>query len=130
LREYIGTKRIKASPMNRLNYNIYRGWELPNDENGSDEGFLVEYLDGGKPNHLDHKGYISWSPKEQFKNAYKISETYIDRLVIEKNDLEDKIEKLKNALDNKKIPTEAVNINEKQLSIMLDYSSILNEKLN
>jgi len=68
---FIGTKVIKAKPMNRSHYNTYRGWLLPADEDGSDEGYLVEYLDGGEPNHPDHQGYISWSPKEQFENAYK-----------------------------------------------------------
>ena len=68
---FIGTKSIKARAMNRLDYNSYRGWELPSDENGNDEGFLVEYIDGGESNHPDHVGYISWSPSEVFNNAYK-----------------------------------------------------------
>ncbi len=68
---YIGTKLILAIAMTRLAYNEYRGWELPADENGADEGYLVEYLDGGKPNHPAHSGYISWSPKEQFDQAYR-----------------------------------------------------------
>ena len=67
---YKSHKKVTATPMNRLDYTNYRGWELPVDENGSDDGYLVEYLDGGKPNHPDHKGYISWSPKEQFDNGY------------------------------------------------------------
>ncbi|WP_447789495.1 DUF2829 domain-containing protein [Pseudomonas farris] len=69
---FIGTKIILALAMPRLAYNAYRGWELPGDENGADEGYLVEYTDGGKPNHPDHAGYISWSPKEQFDNAYRV----------------------------------------------------------
>lgn len=68
---YIGTKVIDATPMTRANYNEYRGWQLPADENGADEGYLVEYHDGGKPNHPLHAGYISWSPKEQFEKAYR-----------------------------------------------------------
>jgi len=68
---YIGVKQILATPMNRQEYNDYRGWELPADEDGSDEGYLVEYLDGGKSNHPDHRGYISWSPKDVFERAYK-----------------------------------------------------------
>lgn len=71
MKTYLGVKMIQAKPMNRLEYNEYRGWQLPVDENGSDEGFLVEYLDGGASNHPNHKGYISWSPKEVFENAYK-----------------------------------------------------------
>ena len=68
---YIGTKMVNAEPMTRAEYNAFRGWELPADENGDDEGYLVEYLDGGKPNTTTHAGYVSWSPKEQFDNAYR-----------------------------------------------------------
>ena len=68
---YIGTKMINAEPMTRAAYNVFRGWGLPADENGDDEGYLVEYLDGGKPNTTTHAGYVSWSPKEQFDNAYR-----------------------------------------------------------
>jgi hypothetical protein len=70
---YIGVKLIEAVPMNRAEYNIYRGWELPLNENGEDEGYLVEYLDGGQANHPEHKGYISWSPAEVFEKAYQQS---------------------------------------------------------
>lgn len=70
---YLGTKAINAKPMNRADYNIYRGWELPADEDGTDEGYLVEYLDGGESNHSNHTGYISWSPKAQFEAAYQAS---------------------------------------------------------
>lgn len=73
MKVYIGTKAVKAIPMNRQEYNDYRGWELPSDEDGSDDGYLVEYLDGGEPNHTDHAGYISWSPTSVFINAYKMS---------------------------------------------------------
>ena len=38
MESYIGTKQIKARPMNRADYNDYRGWELPENEDGSDEG--------------------------------------------------------------------------------------------
>jgi hypothetical protein len=69
--KFIGTKLIKAKPMNRLEYNQFRGWPLPADENGSDDGYLVEYLDGAKPNVSGYDGYVSWSPKEQFDNAYR-----------------------------------------------------------
>lgn len=68
---YIGTKAVQGWPMDRAAYNVYRGWALPENENGADEGYLVEYLDGGKPNDERHTGYISWSPKEQFENAYR-----------------------------------------------------------
>lgn len=71
MKRHIGTKLINAKPMTRAEYNIFRGWELPADENGSDDGFLVEYVDGGKANTSDYAGYISWSPKDVFERAYK-----------------------------------------------------------
>lgn len=61
MKKYIGTKMIEAKPMNRGDYNKYRGWTIPEDENPADEGYFVKYSDG----------YESWSPKKQFEEAYK-----------------------------------------------------------
>ena len=61
MKQYIGTKIIHAKPMTRGEYNTFRGWPIPNDENPADDGYLVEYSDG----------YISWSPVKQFEEAYK-----------------------------------------------------------
>lgn len=82
-RTYIGTKLIQAWVMTRAAYNTYRGWTLPENENGEDGGYLVEYLDGGKPNDQRHVGYISWSPKEQFDNAYRPCEAMTFGLALE-----------------------------------------------
>lgn len=71
MQTYIGTKLINAEPMNRQAYNDFRGWILPDDEDGSDEGYLVEYIDGGQPNTHEYAGYVSWSPKEVFDKAYR-----------------------------------------------------------
>ena len=71
MKTFIGTKIINAKPMTRLEYNQFRGWELPADENGDDEGFLVEYIDGGKANTAEYVGYVSWSPKDVFERAYR-----------------------------------------------------------
>ena len=68
---YEGTKRLYARPMTRGEYNGYRGWETPPEEDPSDDGYLVEYVDGGKPNDARHEGYISWSPKDVFDRTYK-----------------------------------------------------------
>lgn len=71
---YIGTKIVLLTPMNRAEYNEYRGWQLPADENGADDGYLVEYTDGGKPNDPRHAGYISWSPSAQALAAYRAAD--------------------------------------------------------
>lgn len=61
MKQYIGTKVIEARPMNRGEYNEYRGWTIPANENPADEGYLVKYPDG----------YESWSPKAVFEEAYR-----------------------------------------------------------
>lgn len=71
MKKYIGTKLINAKPMTRQEYNDFRGWELPADEDGSDDGYLVEYVDGGDPNTKEYVGYVSWSPVDVFNNAYR-----------------------------------------------------------
>lgn len=71
VQRHIGVKEVNAIPMSRKEYNDLRGWTVPADENPDDAGFLVEYIDGGKPNHQDFIGYISWSPKEVFDRAYR-----------------------------------------------------------
>lgn len=80
---YIGTKVINAKPMNRADYNVLRGWTLPSDENGLDEGYLVEYTDGGKANTNEYKGYVSWSLKVNFENAYSETQGLTFGLAVE-----------------------------------------------
>jgi hypothetical protein len=81
--QYIGTKLIQAVPMNRADYNLYRGWQLPANENGADEGYLVEYLDGGQANDPRHAGYISWSPAPVFDKSYRPTQGMTFGLAIE-----------------------------------------------
>ena len=66
---YIGTKKIKAMPMTKIAYNQLRGWETPENEDKTEMGYLVEYLNS-VPNHAEFEGYISWSPKDVFEEAY------------------------------------------------------------
>ena len=87
MEKYVGTKLINAKPMTRQAYNDLRGWKLPEDENGEDEGYLVEYLDGGLPNVKGFSGYVSWSPAEVFERAYHTngSLTFGEALIALKN---------------------------------------------
>jgi hypothetical protein len=71
MKRYIGTKLINAKPMTRQAYNDFRGWTLPANENGADEGYLVEYVDVGKGNTDHYAGYVSWSPADVFDRAYR-----------------------------------------------------------
>jgi len=57
---YIGIKAIEAEPMTLGDYNKYRGWQIPSNENPTDEGYLVKY----------DNAYETWSPKDVFEKAY------------------------------------------------------------
>lgn len=72
---YFGTKQVLAQAMTRQEYNDYRGWQMPSDEDGTDPGYLVEVVDVAVSNHPAHIGYISWSPKEVFENSFQHSST-------------------------------------------------------
>lgn len=73
MKRFIGTKVIEAKPMTRGEYNKYRGWTIPADENPADEGYLVKYSDD----------YESWSPKKQFDEAYRECDNMTFGLAIE-----------------------------------------------
>lgn len=71
---YIGAKIVNAKPMTRKEYNDFRGWVVPENENPNDDGYLVEYSDSAVQPELIGKaeGYVSWSPKDVFNKAYTI----------------------------------------------------------
>jgi len=99
---YTGTKTLSASPMTRGEYNRYRGWTIPGDENPNDQGMLVEYPDSPSPNHPWHLCHISWSPKDVFDRTYSLdtpaapapADSFIDRMKIEVDELQLKLTKL------------------------------------
>ena len=96
---YIWTKVVYALPMTRQAYNDYREWQLPDNEDGADEGYLVEYVDGGKANDSRHAGYISWSPKDVFERSYRPMQghglpPHQQRVVTEKADLDERLGRL------------------------------------
>lgn len=61
MKKYVGVKLIEAKPMTRGDYNNYRGWTIPKDEDPKDEGYLVKYSND----------YESWSPKNPFDESYR-----------------------------------------------------------
>lgn len=90
LKQYTGTKTVKAMPMTLgeaeqvLNRHIVTSAVENRDKV---PGYLVEYGEDGD-------NYRSWSPKEVFERAYRPSETYLDRMLIEYDQLKDRIMKL------------------------------------
>lgn len=134
---YVGTKVIHAVAMTRLDYNIYRGWELPKDENGDDNGYLVEYVDGGTPNVFGHTGYVSWSPADVFEKSYgtpvrQKPETFLDRMNKELSEVETRLEGLTRFINGgglSKLPAiEADDLIEQQKA-MVGYVQVLSRRI-
>ena len=132
--QHIGTKLVKrsAEPMTKLEYCAYRGWDPVKEEDADELVYLVEYEadERNKPNHSDHAGYISMSPKYVFDESYNKCETYMDRLLIERREITERINKLHTALANSKVPESEIDILGTQLNSMMTYASILNLRIN
>lgn len=92
---YISTQIINAAPMTRGEYNIYRGWKLPKNENPIDAGYLVQNLEFNSQ---------SWIPKQQFEaSAVELDNLdgllpYQQRLMGEQAKLNSDLNKLQNAI--------------------------------
>lgn len=138
MKRYIGTKTIHAKPMTRADYNTFRGWDLPANENGADDGYLVEYPDGGAPNTHEYTGYISWSPKAQFEAAYRERPAlegllpHQQRVVDEKAELDEKMDKLTAFMDTPIFATVPAAEQERlvmQLMHMGSYTAVLHERI-
>lgn len=121
---YIGTKQVKAFPMCLEDAARYLNRRIePAKQLYSGEGYVVIYEDD----------YISWSPKEVFDKSYKKCETYMDRLLIEREDLEVKVLKLAqfvNDGERERLAKRAEHHLDLQLKAMNEYLSILNERIN
>lgn len=83
MKKYIGKKTIMAEPMAKSEAEKVLNRSLA-DAKGGEEGYLVEYEDG----------YKSWSPKETFEKAYRVAETFLDRLKLEADELRERILRL------------------------------------
>jgi hypothetical protein len=80
MKQYTGTKTVKAMPMTMgeaYERKLLKEGVRPSECETDKAGYLVEYEDG----------YQSWSPADVFEKAYKPSETRLDRLHIECDEL-------------------------------------------
>lgn len=116
---YTGTKTIKAMPMGKAEAEKVLGKSITPATAGMD-GYLVEYPDG----------YRSWSPKHVFENAYRISETYVDRMKIELADLNERIIKATRTINTFGAISEGERWNlKKQLNAMREYADVLYDRI-
>lgn len=119
--QFTGTKTLDAEVMTRGEYNLFRGWVIPENENPDDEGYKVVYEDG----------YVSWSPKATFEAAYRPSGTPLERMRIEQDELIKKILALTAFTKGKIFPTLEQRMQvlmANQISAMSDYSWALSQR--
>ena len=121
MKKDIGTKLVSAEPMTYgeahtkglIRENAY----IP--EYDDTPGYHVEYADG----------YQSWSPANVFEEAYKVAETFLDRINIEDQNLREKCCRLSDFIHNnekfKELPLGDRAMLVAQFHMMNAYSSFL-----
>lgn len=78
------------------------------------------------------KGSEKWLPKDEFEKEFRKSETYVDRMKIEREELSEKIEKCSEFIGTDSWYSFSVrdaNLLREQLSLMRRYFDILNERI-
>ena len=130
MKKFIGTKEVLAEPMTE-GIAYANGWArkgaFVDDNHNGREGYHVQYV------NPDGSTYDSWSPKDVFEKSYKPSETFQERVQIERDELAVKVEKLRTFLDKTNVETE-IGINQyrlliKQLTYMKYYLATLDIRL-
>ena len=93
MKKYIGTKQIEAEPMTMgeaYRRGLLHVGRVPSESEKSKEGYYVRY----------ENGYESWSPADVFEQSYRVADTFLDRLRIERDELHDRYVKAKNYLSS------------------------------
>lgn len=125
MKQYTGTKTVKAMSMTMgeaYERKLLKEGVRPSECETDKAGYFVEYEDG----------YQSWSPAEPFEKAYKLSETFLDRLCIEYSELMERAEKCNDFLASDKVK-ELGRTSQALLSVqsglMYQYSFVLGDRM-
>lgn len=127
MKKYIGTKQVEAEPMT-LGVAFIEGFlqidKIPSEEEKNKKGYHVKYSDE----------YESWLPAEPFEKAYKVADTFVDRLLIERDELNERLNKLRQFIESPKFVEIVTDEYQslllcKQESRMHEYLEILNERI-
>ena len=125
MKTYVGTKTVKAEPMNEL-AAAKRGYARKNKDNHEwREGYHVQYT------NPDGSIYDSWSPKSVFEKAYRVAEATADHIKIQLEELNTSFAKGIEFLANEGYaliyPTKA--LLSAQVETEREYSYLLNDRL-
>lgn len=78
---------------------------------------------------VENETVVTEEPVETEEPVAKTVETYMDRLNIERDELQEKTDKLAAALRDKKVPKTSIAILRGQLKVMNEYLDILNFRI-
>lgn len=125
MKKYVGTKTVKAEPMNEL-AAVEKGYARKNKDNHEwREGYHVQYT------NPDGSIYDSWSPKSVFEKAYRVAEAPADHIKIQLEELNTSFAKGIEFLANEGYaliyPTKA--LLSAQVETEREYSYLLNDRL-
>lgn len=76
MKRFNALTKVTAKPMTRQAYNDLRGWDLPADEDGSDDGYLTVDINADS-NFDGYDGHVSWKPKALFDDQFYEADTQL-----------------------------------------------------
>lgn len=126
MKKYIGTKQIQAEPMTMgeaYRRGLLQAGRVPNGSDKLKVGYYVKY----------DNGYESWSPADVFEKSYRVADTFLDRLRIERDDLSLRYNKAQDFYYSPKFkellwPDEQQAF-ETQLDLMRKYLAVLDARI-
>lgn len=126
MKKYIGTKQIEAEPMTMgeaYRRGLLQAGRVPNGSDKLKDGYYVKY----------EGGYESWSPADVFEKAYRVADTFLDRLRIERDDLSLRYNKAQDFYYSSKFKEllwpEEQQAFETQLDLMRKYLAVLDARI-
>lgn len=127
MKKYIGTKQIEAEPMTMgeaYRRGLLHAGRVPSESEKSKAGYYVKY----------DNGYESWSPADLFEKAYKLADTFLDRLRIERDELVLRTHKAEEFYLSRKCDELLTDMEKQALSTQIDlmrnYIAVLNARID
>ena len=126
MKKYIGKQEIEAEPMKYG--KAYVNELIPKN------AYIEEYDDWDGYYIVHSNGFKEWLPEKSFHDEYQIADSFSDRLMIERRELTEKLEKILRITDSPKFSDVIENEHQRELLIrqrdcMGEYLNILNQRI-
>lgn len=122
MKKYLGTKLVTAKPMTREEAEANLGkFYWPGDPG---DGYFVCY----------ENGFRAWVPKERFEKTYKPADNTLERMKIERDDLQKRLTSLTSALMQEgfqeKVGSKLYYLMQEQRNAMEIYAEVLSKQIS